>query len=307
MSVIAFTKVAFPYGWMGNMAPFPITYQKVPYRTTEALFQCLRFPNEPKIQRAIRDEKSPMGAKMRAKAFRSCLESPICDAADLERMALCLRLKCQQHPQLRNELLRTGEAEIIEDCTARSRDIEIDGKNHAAGLPFWGARWEPQDQSWHGKNALGVLWMKLRSQLRGKAPPLPMPDSFIGHLFSSEPKPIMKSFNDRKEALKTELASLDKLETTYNKVEATVKQAGYSSLDEFIALVKESEEPATPARKNAGKSQTGGVKRPRITDEQLVKMKVLRSVRKLSQTKVAKKLGISLPSVSKWEKKGFTR
>src|SRR5262249_49560871 len=63
--VIAFTKVDLPYGWLGNMAPFPVMHDGRGYRTTEALFQALRFDQEP-IREAIRGEKSPMAAKMRA-------------------------------------------------------------------------------------------------------------------------------------------------------------------------------------------------------------------------------------------------
>lgn len=37
--VIAFTKVKSPYGWLGNMSPYPVHYQGRTYRTTEALFR----------------------------------------------------------------------------------------------------------------------------------------------------------------------------------------------------------------------------------------------------------------------------
>ena len=58
-----------PYGWMGNMSPFPIQYQGQPYRTTEALFQCMRLADEgaEDIRVAIRMQRSPMAAKMLAK------------------------------------------------------------------------------------------------------------------------------------------------------------------------------------------------------------------------------------------------
>ena len=34
-NVIAFTKVALPYGWLGNMAPFPLVYDGQKYLTSE--------------------------------------------------------------------------------------------------------------------------------------------------------------------------------------------------------------------------------------------------------------------------------
>jgi len=39
---IWFKKVAEPYGWLGNMAPYPITYKGIVWSTREALFQSLR-------------------------------------------------------------------------------------------------------------------------------------------------------------------------------------------------------------------------------------------------------------------------
>jgi predicted NAD-dependent protein-ADP-ribosyltransferase YbiA (DUF1768 family) len=189
MSVIAFTNVAYPYGWLGNMSPYPIDYQGVHYRTTEALFQCLRFPNSSRARRAIRAEKSPMGAKMLAKTYRGQLKVPLRDKADLKRMELCLRLKCRQHPQLREWLVKTGKAVLIEDCTARRKDIEIDGTGPANGLPFWGVAWNPGTRCWEGVNALGVLWMKLRKQFQSKLPRLPRtPPSFIGHQYGLKVK-----------------------------------------------------------------------------------------------------------------------
>ena len=64
--MIKFTKASLPYGWLGNMAPFPVMYNGKKWLTIEALFQALRFENE-KIIEEIRLEKSPMGAKMKAK------------------------------------------------------------------------------------------------------------------------------------------------------------------------------------------------------------------------------------------------
>ena len=62
--MIKFTKVSLPYGWLGNMAPFPVMYKGKKWLTIEALFQALRFEDE-KIIEEIRLEKSPMGAKMK--------------------------------------------------------------------------------------------------------------------------------------------------------------------------------------------------------------------------------------------------
>jgi predicted NAD-dependent protein-ADP-ribosyltransferase YbiA (DUF1768 family) len=69
-NMIAFTKVNIPYGWMGNMAPFPIVYEDKLWLTTEALFQSMRFSNE-EIKELIRIQASPMTAKIKAKKNRA--------------------------------------------------------------------------------------------------------------------------------------------------------------------------------------------------------------------------------------------
>jgi predicted NAD-dependent protein-ADP-ribosyltransferase YbiA (DUF1768 family) len=70
--IIAFTKVKLPYGWLGNMSPFPIEHDGKTWRTTEALFQALRFEDE-EIRELIREQKSPMAAKMMAKKHRESM------------------------------------------------------------------------------------------------------------------------------------------------------------------------------------------------------------------------------------------
>lgn len=150
---ILIRKVAEPYGWLGNMSPYPVRWQGQTYRTTEALFQCLRFTDQTIIE-DIRSQKSPMGVKMVAKKHRDAMVLDPCSPQDLENMRLCLRLKLEQHPQLKTDLLATGDEVIIEDCSKRPRGNSL----------FWGAASRGGD--WNGKNWLGKLWMELRSSLR---------------------------------------------------------------------------------------------------------------------------------------------
>jgi len=151
--IIAFTKVALPFGWLGNMAPYPVTYGGKAWRTTEALFQALRFEDE-SIREAIRQEKSPMAAKMVAKRHKSQMVVVPMGAADLDNMRRALRLKLQAHPALGRQLLATGGARIVEDCSRRP---------HGSGL-FWGAAL--REGRWVGENWLGRLWEELRASLR---------------------------------------------------------------------------------------------------------------------------------------------
>ena len=151
--MIIIRKVSDGFGWLGNMSPFPVTHEGREFKTTEALFQTLRF-NDPTVIDLIRQQKSPMAAKMVAKKHRSAMVVEPMSEMDLDNMRLVLRLKLQQHPPLREALLATGEQMIVEDCTKRP---------HGSGL-FWGAA--DRDGQWVGDNWLGKLWMELRLEMQ---------------------------------------------------------------------------------------------------------------------------------------------
>ena len=149
-----------PYGWLGNMSPFPLSYEGEGYRTAEALFQCLRVSDE-ETRELIRAEKSPMGAKLKAKEHADKRTTIPLSETDLDLMRLVLRLKIQQYPQLEMWLRKTGTTMIVEDCTRRQ---------HGTGL-FWGAA-HLGGEKWTGVNMLWNLWMVVRMQLKPKSDPL---------------------------------------------------------------------------------------------------------------------------------------
>lgn len=150
---IGFTASRLPYGWMGNMSPFPIKFGDDTYRTTEALFQALRFSDND-IKALIREEKSPMGAKFVAKARVSEMTVEQLSDKDVVNMRMCIKLKVEQHPELAKELLATGDANIYEDVTKRG--------DKGSNL-LWGAMLV--DGEWVGKNVVGNIWMELRKEL----------------------------------------------------------------------------------------------------------------------------------------------
>lgn len=153
---ILIRRVRDPHGWLGNMAPYRISHGGLEYRTTEALFQALRFANDGSlIREAIRVESSPMAAKLLSKKHADKRVIVPQSVGDLDNMRLCLRLKLNQNPELQLKLVDTGDRRIIEDCTRRQRD---------SGL-FWGAA-EQEDGSWFGLNWLGELWMAERTRLK---------------------------------------------------------------------------------------------------------------------------------------------
>lgn len=153
--VITITTVRADYGWLSCMSPYPLEYQGQRYRTCEALFQTLRFDGFPNIQNEILNCPSPLGAKMIARRERGLLNrTGIWDYAESDRalMKQCLRLKLDQHFDLQQRLIETGNAIIIEDCTTHDREA----------ARIWGA--VRVNGNWVGLNILGQLWMELRAE-----------------------------------------------------------------------------------------------------------------------------------------------
>lgn len=150
---VSFTKVALPYGWLGNMAPFPLLARGVTWRSAEALFQASRF-SDPAVVERIRQCASPMAAKMMAKKSIGIMTINPRSPEDVDNMRDIIKLKVAQHPDLMRQLWETADLPIIEDCTARA---------NVSGL-FWGA--SKGNGIWEGENTLGKLWMELRTFLR---------------------------------------------------------------------------------------------------------------------------------------------
>ena len=157
--VISFTKVDLPYGWLGNMSGHPVRHDDKDFRTTEALFQYLRFEGFPEIQEEIRLAKSPMSAKMIAKLHKSKLVgvTELLGEEDLARMKLCLHLKVDAYGYLRLGLKETRGKVLIEDVT----------KRRGGTGEFWGCSWNENTQTWIGQNWLGKVWMEVRDELFG--------------------------------------------------------------------------------------------------------------------------------------------
>ena len=150
---IWFKKVSGPYGWMGNMAPYPITFEGKVWRTSEALFQGMRFDDEV-IKEIIRKEKSPMGAKMKAKKYSDQMVVVPMSELDVEQMKKCVRMKFDQHPKLKKELMKTKGVFIYEDIGNRN------GERHK----FWGAKKISENEG-DGHNMMGRILMELRDEL----------------------------------------------------------------------------------------------------------------------------------------------
>lgn len=146
-----FCKTKERFGGLSNMAAgFPLLVCGVECRTSEALYQALRFPHLPQIQAEILAQKSPMSAKMKAKPHNR-LSRPDWHEVREEIMDFCLHLKLEQHWECFGDvLLSTGELAIVERS---KRDT------------YWGAKSRP-DGLLEGENRLGLLLVGLREKRR---------------------------------------------------------------------------------------------------------------------------------------------
>ena len=153
--VIEFTKVDLPYGWLGNMYTAPIKYDGKVWKTSEALFQALRY-DDPEIKEIIRNEKSPMSAKLKAKS-KSIVGKMVIEPRsdkDLENMRMVVKLKFDQYPTLKSKLMLTGDHILVENI----------GKRSSASAFFWGMKKE--NGEWKGENMLGKILMELREEYK---------------------------------------------------------------------------------------------------------------------------------------------
>jgi type I restriction enzyme S subunit len=152
---VVFWKTDGPFGALSNMARgFPIRVGGVIVPSVEALYQALRFPHAPDIQRAVIASSNAWLAKRRAYLH---VKQTRCDweRVRLRVMRWCIRLKLGHAPQrFGSVLLATGERPIVERS---SRDA------------FWGATLHEGGQL-IGVNALGRLLMELRDEFRKCGP-----------------------------------------------------------------------------------------------------------------------------------------
>lgn len=128
---------------------YPIKINNIQILSSEALYQAMRFPNYPEIQKEIILQKSPMTAKMKSKKYREYTRS---DWEDIKLIIMrwCLRVKLIQNwDKFGSLLLSTKGKDIVEESNKDS---------------FWGAI--PSDKYLLvGVNALGRLLMELRDEL----------------------------------------------------------------------------------------------------------------------------------------------
>lgn len=149
--VVSFTKVALEYGWLGNMFRSPISEGGEIWLTSEALFQSKRFDDR-MIKELIRNEKSPMRAKMKAKKNQDQMNVVPRSEEDVELMRKVVKMKFDQNPVLKSKLKELEGRVIVEDIGNRKGDRHL----------FWGAKLV--NEEWEGQNTMGRILMDLRDE-----------------------------------------------------------------------------------------------------------------------------------------------
>jgi ribA/ribD-fused uncharacterized protein len=143
---ILFYDRAKKYYEFTNFSPHSIRYNMKDYPSAEHLFQSLKF-TDPRDSEIIRRQPSPRDAFEESRRLSSRIRKDwIIGKINLKMMERTVLLKFTQHENLREMLLGTGKATLIEDSPLDS---------------FWGIGSDGK-----GQNELGKALEKLRAILR---------------------------------------------------------------------------------------------------------------------------------------------
>lgn len=134
-----------PYGAFSNLFKRPVEFEGTTYPTSEHAYQAGKA-RKPSVRQWILSAPTPALAAMAAHGLYVWDVVPNWAHIKFDRMRAVLRAKFDQHADLRELLLSTGEARLVEAGTVNNAVNrlwgEVDGK---------------------GENMLGVMLMEIRS------------------------------------------------------------------------------------------------------------------------------------------------
>jgi ribA/ribD-fused uncharacterized protein len=142
--IIKFYSVNDEYGCFSNFAAYPIKLKGKEWPTTEHYFQAQKFVGTDH-EREVCKAKSPMNAARMGRDRKRPLRKDWEEVKD-DLMREAVLAKFTQHADLREVLLATGDAHLIE---------------HTTNDNYWA---DGGDGT--GKNMLGVILMEVRDKLR---------------------------------------------------------------------------------------------------------------------------------------------
>lgn len=141
---IEFYSVGDPWGEFSNFSPYPIVLDGKRWPTSEHYFQAMKFAGTPHAEEIRKARKPSLAAEMgrdRRRPLRKDWES-----AKDNIMHRAVLAKFTQHADLKELLLATGDAEIVE---------------HSSNDDYWA---DGGDGT--GRNQLGRILMRVRAELR---------------------------------------------------------------------------------------------------------------------------------------------
>jgi ribA/ribD-fused uncharacterized protein len=141
---IRFYKVNEAHGCFSNFSPHPVEIDGRTWPTNEHFFQAQKFAGT-RHEEEIRQASSPMIAARMGRSRERPLRKEWEQIKD-ELMRKAVRAKMQQHQDVREELLATGEEQLVEATTKDD---------------YWGCGADGK-----GQNRLGQILMQVREELR---------------------------------------------------------------------------------------------------------------------------------------------
>lgn len=150
-NAVAFPRTGATFLGLSNMAAgFPLLINESRIPTCENLFQALKFPDYPELQRQIMSQQSPMGARTLAgRLHHKAGIRPDWQEIQREVMAFCIRAKLIWNwVGFGHQLRETAGKDILENSSKTDS--------------FWGV--VPAADGYRGLNHLGQLLMGLRNE-----------------------------------------------------------------------------------------------------------------------------------------------
>lgn len=141
-----------PYGAFSNLYKRPVEFEGVTYPTSEHAYQAGKAL-KPAVRKWIINAPTPALAAMAAHGLYVWDVVPNWAQIKFDRMRAVLRAKFDQHADLRELLLSTGEARLVEVGTV----------NNAVNR-LWG------EVNGKGENMLGIMLMELRAMYAKRHP-----------------------------------------------------------------------------------------------------------------------------------------
>ena len=137
-----------PYGVFSNLYRRSVAFEGIEFATAEHAYQAGKA-RKPEVREWLLSAPSPALVAMAAHGLYTWDIVPKWSLTKFDRMRAVLRAKFSQHDDLRDVLLATGNARLVESATV---DNEVNR--------LWG------EVNGKGKNMLGVLLMEIRDDLR---------------------------------------------------------------------------------------------------------------------------------------------